>query len=302
MSLSYEFDHKLAQLAPILDEHAEWFSYVMRRILYPELQISHQPPVTDASFRQWVGLAEQQGGIDAARLQAVCEVFADLQQLADRLMAMPAGQKPEVAAFDELIDRYDDFQQQIRRLEYDAVQEDSGMDADTGLRSRKAMEKDLERELERRARLGKPFCLVLARLDDMPALREKLSIEAHAKLVRAIAVQVLFCIRSFDDAYRLSDGEFVMALKHSDTAGGTAAINRLRRLLEENPVSFEDEGTLKNTTMSYCTAEPVPGDSLENLLQHMRHDLNRYNQGGDSSVEYIEQSPLQRFILAEQAK
>ena len=125
MSLSYEFDHKLALLAPVLDEQAEWFSYVMRRILYPELQIiaAISPSVTESQFPP-VGRAGRGKGRCRRRApaEAVARIFdepATAGRKADG--GCRPGQKPDVAAFDELIDRYDDFQQQIRRLEYDAV-------------------------------------------------------------------------------------------------------------------------------------------------------------------------------------
>ena len=49
-------------------------------------------------------------------------------------------------------------------------------------------------------------------------------------------------------------------------------------------------------TMSYCVAEPVPGDTLDDLLDNMRRDLSQWDEKADQAVEYTEQSPLQRFI------
>jgi hypothetical protein len=49
--------------------------------------------------------------------------------------------------------------------------------------------------------------------------------------------------------------------------------------------------------MSFCAGEPLPGDKMDQLLANMRDDLGRYDEGGDTTLEYFEQSPLQRFIL-----
>jgi len=43
-------------------------------------------------------------------------------------------------------------------------------------------------------------------------------------------------------------------------------------------------------------AEPVPGDTLDELLANMRRDLDKWDEDGDTALEYQEKSPLQRFI------
>ncbi|HEY0901719.1 MAG TPA: diguanylate cyclase [Micavibrio sp.] len=299
MALSYEIDSKLKALAPIVDEHAEWYNRVMRAIFYPERAGDPFPP--PASFVAWLNDAAQDDFVGKATLEKLRKMQTELYEIGSDLMhdTKISGARPDFKVYEEFVNLYDDLLYQLRRLEHDAVQADTGLDVGTGLRSKKAMVIDLEREMERRARRGKPFTLALARIDNYDQIRNLVTDERHREIIAAAARVIKKCIRSFDDAYRSGDGEFVMCLKHSDIAGGTAATTRLRRYLEEeNIVIQDDKGRPFTVTMSSCVAEPLPGDSLDELLGNMRADLSRFHQEapGSTTLEYFEQSALSRYV------
>ena len=69
-------------------------------------------------------------------------------------------------------------------------------------------------------------------------------------------------------------------------------------MLTEEGLKVQDEGKEFPITMSFCIAEPVPGDDVNVLIANMRQDLDRYEDDGDgnTALEYIELSPLKRFI------
>jgi diguanylate cyclase len=295
MALTYAVDNRLKSISPVLDEHAEWFGHVMRRMIYPENYLQAGPLALPQSFKRWVTEAEKDDFIEKITLSGLRRLHDDLDRAAAALVTSGES-KPPLKSFDYFVNLYDDFVMQMRRLEKDSAQADSGIDALTGLRSKKAMDKDLERELERRSRRGKPFCLVVARIDNFDAVRACMDeVQVRTTLEKA-SVLIKRCIRSFDDAYRSGEAEFVMALKHSDATGGTIAINRLRHFLAEDPIVFKKDDETFAVTMSYCAAEPMPGDVIETLLTNMRQDLSQYDEGGDTTLEYFEQSPLERFL------
>lgn len=299
MALSYEIDSKLKALSPIVDEHAEWSSRVMRAVFYPERAGEvFDPP---QNFAIWLNEAATDDFIGKATIEKLRKLQTELYEAASDLMhdARASGARPDFKVYDEFVNLYDDLVYQLRRLEHDAVQADTGLDVATGLRSKKAMVIDLEREMERRARRGKPFCLALAKIDNYEQIQNLVSEERHREIIAAVARLIKKCIRSFDDAYRSGEGEFIMCLKHSDIAGGTAATTRLRRFLEEERIMIQDEkGRPFELTMSSCVAEPLPGDSLDDLLGNMRNDLAKFNASapGGTSLEYFEQSPLSRYV------
>lgn len=296
MPLSYEIDGKLQHLAPVMDEHAEWYGRVMRMAFYPE-GAAVGGVMTPDSFNQWFKVVSGDEFMDTPALTHLKKVHDEMHSRAVKLLAEAAGgSKPTAKTFDGFTDAYEEFLMMTRRFERDAVMEDSGIDATTGLRSRRVLRKDLEREMERRSRRGKPFSLAIVKIDRYDEIRAFQNIDDHARLLKQLSEMILKCLRSFDDAYRSGDGEFIMSLKHADITGGTSALNRLRKLMEQDKIMLRAAGGDFLLTLSGCVAEPLPGDDLSILLENMRQDLLRYGEHAGTALEYHEISALQRFV------
>lgn len=297
MPLNYEQNNRLKALAPVLDEHAEWFSHVMRQVAYPDTQQSPHVLSIPGSFRKWIAGAQDDENIPDETIEGLSSLYRDLEDHARRLLdGAVKGTRPDVKGFDHFVMLYEEFISHIRRLERDVALSDSGFDVLTGLRSRQVMAHDIERELQRRARRGWPFCLALARIDYHDRIHSGLNREDYNSLLRETAALIKQCIRSFDDAYYLHNGEFLMSLKQTEISGGTAGLTRLRRLLEKESPSYKIDGKEYRLSMSSCVAEPQPGDRLDELMAHMRADLSKYSTDGEVVVEYVEVSPVQRFL------
>ena len=297
MPLAYDQDSRLKALSPVLDEHAEWFGRILRQVFYPEQKMNADLLAAPESFDNWSRDAQRDEAVEATTLNRIRRLHDDMRQTAAFLIkeSLGNGYKPELKIFDSFVMLYDEFHAHIRRLERDLAVSDSGLDALTGLRSRKVMNKDIERELERRSRRGRPFCLALARIDHYEDIK-KLPQQDHDNLMVASSEIIKLCIRSFDDAYRMNDGEFLMCMKQTEMSGGSAGLNRLKKLLEERAPFFHLGGQEMRLTMSSCVAEPQPGDQVEDLIANMRKDLNRYGGDAETALEYFEISPLQRFV------
>lgn len=298
MPVSYETNNRLKALAPVIDEQAEWFLRAVRRVLYPEIHDRNKDVKGPAGFENWIRDAEKDDAFSAQMLEDLRARQQALQARAAKMIgtALSTGSKPDLEEFDAFLALYDGFLLALRRVEQDCALADSGLDVDSGLRSAQAMKQDLEKELERRSRRGKPFCLVIARIDNYDHLVQAVSGERLREIIGIVGEKIKECLRSFDDAYRASSGEFIMSLKQSEMAGGTAAVERLRRLLKEQNILIPNRGTDAPLTMSYCVAEPVPGETFDELLHNMRTDLEKYHKDGNAALEYIEQSPLERFV------
>ncbi len=298
MPLNYETDTKLQELSAVADEHMEWFYRFIRRLYYPDIYRSESFN-NPQYFSSWLVDAGDYGFINESTLEGQKQLYDDLLEAAQALCeaSKEKGVLPDVKAFDHFLALQEGFVHGLRRLEKDCALSDSGVDVESGLRSKRVMYDDLSRELERRARRGNPFTLVIARIDHYKALVREVSEEERQAFIEVCGRLIKKCIRSFDDAYRCQDDQFVMSLKHSKTAGGTAAVNRLRRFLqEENHVITTKDGKSVPLTMSFVVAEPVPGDTIDGLLENMNQDLDRWDEGGDTALEYIELSPLQRYL------
>ncbi len=307
MTAKYEAESKFRKLATVLDDHAEWYGLAVRRIFYPELQGADAARDMPESFISWLAEVQNEDFLRRSVLQSLRRIHDELHETADRMfVAADPKLKPDPKMFDTFCNLYEGFVTQLRRLEYDAAQADSGIDPMSGLRSREAMVVELKRELERRSRRGRPFGLAVARIDNFDVIRSLSDEPRLLAIMATVGRLILKCIRSFDDGYRSGEAEFVMSLKHADAAGGKAAINRLRAFLEQEKIVIPDgNGGMVPLTMSYCVAEPLPGDTLEDLMNNMRNDLERFKEeGGDLALEYHEQSPLSRLVslMGEPAK
>lgn len=297
MALDYEIDNKLKSISAVVDEHAEWFGRATKRIFYPQAFKDEDKLAVPERFPEWLKEAAGYDFIEPVTLSDLKRIFEELHIVATGLADKAAyGEEPVgLKEFDDFTSLYENFVFKLRRLEHDCALSDSGLDVDTGLRSQKAMEIDIARELERRARRGNPFTLALARIDNYHEFRDEIDSRQLKDLLHTLGRLIKKCIRSFDDAYRCGEAEFIMSLKHSEAAGGTAAVNRLRRFLADENIVLNVGDKTYTLTMSYCVAEPVPGDTLDDLLKNMRFDLDKWNEG-DMALEYHEQSPLQHFI------
>lgn len=187
----------------------------------------------------------------------------------------------------------------MQRLEHDLIMEESGYDTFTGLRNAKYFKGDVLREMDRLERQGRSFCVALARIDRYDALQKSLNAEEVEAYLKLVAELIKLSVRSFDDAYYMQNGEFVLSLKQTGVSGGFSALDRLRKQLEQKSIIMSLGGQETLLTMSCCVSEPISGDDIDQLLKNLRGNLDDNKRETDAILEYYEMSPLQRFIKEE---
>lgn len=294
MALEYDVRFRWMELLPVLDEHTAWFHDLLKIIFYQDKAELAKP----VSFARWLVHANGDDGIQLEVIEKLTRLHIEMLKMAENLRkhVETAGQKPFAADFQNFMTVYEEFILCIRRLEKDFIHEDTGYDSFTGLRSPKNLHSDFDREMQRMARQGRSFCIALARIDNFSSLKmhySKNECDAYVKLVSEL---IKLSIRSFDDAYHMGGDEFVLCLKQANVTGGFSALERLRRELELQEIFLTIGGQDKRLSMSCCIAEPVDGDTIEDLLANLRQDLSGTEKKSDLVLEYHELSPLQRLI------
>ena len=261
----------------ILQDYADWSSQILRAVFYPEkiLKTAIKAPV---SLRGRLQDLADAGQVAQSVIEDIVERQRDLHAHVEKMLA--TNSKPELESFDTFLNYYEDFTERIARFDIDSVLSDFGVDIITGLRSATVIIPDLERELERRARRGHPFSIVLCQIDKPDASRLAAQIEKSARAIKT-------CMRNFDDAYLSGKNEILVSLKQTDNAGALRFVERLKEELNNEQADF---------TMSFCAAEPMPGDDLRGLINNVRSDLQEIASSGEGAGEYEEISSLQRFI------
>ncbi|MFA7275473.1 MAG: hypothetical protein WC043_01570 [Pseudobdellovibrionaceae bacterium] len=256
-------------------DYSAWFGQVVMALFYGEASVRDGikfPPSLELLF--------ESQGIEGGCPEQLVDSQAYLNSLTQKILEK--HETPDAEVFASFLQAYEGFSGLLQRLEKDALLQDFGMDRTTGMRSSTVMITDLARELERRARRGQPFSVAMVRIDN-PELR------AQESVVKLAAACIQKTMRSFDDSYVTSPGEFLISLKHSDTNG---AMKFATRLEEERKLNTEID-----FTMSCCVAEPLPGDDVHVLVKNIREDLDRISSlGSGTAGEYEDLSPLSRYL------
>lgn len=273
MALKYDNHDDLLRVNAVLDAYAEWFGHIILAVFYDQ-----SLPKRPDNFEKWVEELKKSKEIDVRQLNQVEKLYQDLSKAENILVqASQKSEKPDLGHFEDYKNLYDNFVLLLRRFEKDASTEDL-FDVETGLRSKKAMDSDLSREMERLGRKGLGFCLVLCRIDNAD--------NESKKALKPLSSAIKQCLRSFDDAYHLSEFEFLLTLKQTDIKGGQAAVQRLQKIMFEHKI---------DSTMSYCLSQPVAQQDLSELLAGMSEDLNKSGIAG-SIIEYQDISALERYV------
>ena len=105
-------------------------------------------------------------------------------------------------------------------------------------------------------------------------------------------------VRSFDDAYRLDNGMFILSLKQTELYGGMKALERLKVLLEEKKLQT-DTKKLSTITLSCCVAQPIKFDEAEKLINDLKRFLDGHKNEEGILLKFYEVTPVQKFLTEE---
>ncbi|HBH26237.1 MAG TPA: hypothetical protein DDX54_02410 [Rhodospirillaceae bacterium] len=290
-------DKRMAALMRVQADYAVWFCAVTEAAFYGTSAEAPDPP---RSFGLWMQAAQMERILHPKRINRAKAAAHKTQQAAQALVSGPrddAG-RPTQEAFSAFTGAMEGLREHMRTLIRISVLEDHGIDHLTGLYSTHAMHAALKVELDRLARRGQSFVLALACIDNYPLIASGLGDAGEARAMRAVASAVRRTLRVYDDGYRSGNGEFVLCLKEADIHAGTAAMDRLHGAVARAGVSFAvpERAAPLPLTITSCLLAPLPGDSLEEILKALRHDLDTSGQEPGSVLAHHEISPLERAL------
>lgn len=299
MSDNILVDASLRLISAALDEYTDWHSQAMRHVFYEQYSNDLPFPEMPRAITGLQELLKSKPDLKIGEIDRIFKATDALQEIVVQALRINGeGRILTYAQFSEFNQLYDDMLHRLHRIERSQYLSGLGYDGETGLRSGEVMFQELEREMERVARRGRTFSLVLSSLDDADKLRKDMQ-ESFGALQRYIGTAVLYTIRTFDDAYHLEGDEYLVTLKHADLQGAQRFIARLRDYFTERPFKVGDKAI--DFTLSFCVAEPVVGEDLHQFLDMMRRDLeNRAEKENDALVYYEEESPLRRYMREQQ--
>jgi diguanylate cyclase (GGDEF)-like protein len=107
------------------------------------------------------------------------------------------------------------------------------VDALTGLSNRRQLDTDLELEIERAARHGRPLAFLMIDVDHFKEVNDTLGHALGDGALQGLAAVLREHMRAGDTAYRYGGEEFAILARETDAEGGWALGERLRAAIEQ---------------------------------------------------------------------
>ena len=173
----------------------------------------------------------------------------------------------------------DEVQEKSQRLE-----KESTMDALTGLRSRSFMQEALKVEILRAQRHRMPLSILMADLDHLRRVNERLGEHAGDAVLLHAASFVRRNLRSTDISGRFGGEEFLVILPHTPIAGGVAVAEFWREMVAKSPVQVGG-GEQVEMTISLGVADlRPPMRTREELVKAAEEALSAAKERGRNCV------------------
>lgn len=161
----------------------------------------------------------------------------------------------------------------------------------TGVMNRRAFIGWTDIEVPRCDRHGLELCVALVDIDHFKQVNDSFGHAAGDRVLAAVAAAVRESLRESDVLARWGGEEFVIALPHTDLAGGARAAERIRLAIQAVVVR-DDLGRPIPVTASLGVAARRANESLEQALSRAdaamyrskREGRNRVTMDGDDSV------------------
>ncbi|HKQ53007.1 MAG TPA: diguanylate cyclase [Pyrinomonadaceae bacterium] len=163
----------------------------------------------------------------------------------------------------------------------DTCEEEAITDHLTGLANRRRFERQLEREVSRTQRYGRPFCLLILDIDNFKQVNDTHGHEAGDEVIRRLALTLQAGTRGIDLAARIGGEEFAVILPETDFEGGLDVAERLRVAVREMNVPLVGQ-----VTASFGVAEfPACATAGRELVLVADAALYQAKRGGRDRVQ-----------------
>lgn len=279
----------------------DWQSQLLRAAFYPGSNTGEIVSAPPTQFVQWCEEEVGKGNIDKKMTEKILMLHEDIGTIGKKIVAaVMGGETLSIENYDALEQRIDAYIMQLRRLEQDLMTVSTAVDHVTGLRTVTGMRTDLKREQDRLDRKGTSYCLGNIAIDNVDDLTQKYDRKTQDVVYAAVAQTISHAIRSFDDAYYMGRGEYLLCLKHVEFMDACAVMDRLRAQLADTPVHLKEQGDI-DVTVSIGVAEALPKEDVDFVLNNSKSALKQAKeQGGNRTQEYQEMSALQKYALDKQ--
>ena len=215
--------------------------------------------------------------VHRARVRLVRAALVARQQELEQLVAQRTAQLEEEK--EQLLAARETLRTQARR------------DGLTGLLNRTAILEQMEEELERSARSGRPFTVAMLDIDHFKAVNDTYGHLVGDAVLRQVAARLRRHLRNYDGMGRYGGEEFLILIPDFDAQVDPNRLELLRRAVASESI---EEGPVKlHVTCSFGVATLRGGEQAiaETLLAAADQALYQAKNAGRNRVVYTEVHP-----------
>ena len=286
-------------VAAAIDEHFTKFLGLMKAFYYAEQ--NERPAYLNKSFQALIAEPETAEKIGQFEVDRLKEMHDELEEKSRGMISEQAEHKnPSMEDFEQFGQMAANFLGRLRRFENDLSKDEVGIDILTGLRTQQVLYEDVRRELTRINRSQEYFGAAMIRIDWYKDMKADLKREELDEVLRSASGAIRKTMRLYDDAYRLPEGKFMIALKHTDSSGAMSALERFQRIVDDfNDEQLEINDMLADKgfklTISCALTELVDGGEIDKLLHGLGGLLSEHEDEESLILEYHPRSELEMF-------
>lgn len=270
----------------------EWRDDMMRRVLFPNQATSAYAQPTSVLIA-WCQKERERTALDSKIIDRLILVFNDLVRLGDEITALQGGLSLDL--YDRFNFQFAAYLDHVRRLHQDLADSAGAVDTLTGLRTVSGLKNELKREQDRFDRKGSAFSIASIEVDNLDQLQQENDRRSMDAIYAHVAKTIAATIRSFDDAYYMGSGEYLVILKHVEFMDACSAMDRLCGDVNRAQVGLPS-GARLSVSISCGIAEAQQREHPDGVIDHAKAARQQAKAAGGNRVqEYHERSALESF-------
>jgi diguanylate cyclase (GGDEF)-like protein len=169
------------------------------------------------------------------------------------------------------------------RLLHD-LRRDAQTDALTGVANRRRFTTAIETEYERSNRHHFTFCVMIVDLDHFKSINDEGGHTAGDKVLTAVAVHILSCLRRIDLLCRYGGDEFAILLPETNADDALEIAERIRRAVAEISIDLGEKRIVPSVSIGVAASDPARNSDWGQLLDEADQALYRGKARGRNRV------------------
>ncbi len=152
-----------------------------------------------------------------------------------------------------------------QRRSRDAAIQLSTVDSLTGLYNRAYLSAAVDREIQRSARSGRAFCVVMMDLDELKPINDRYGHFHGDRVLRGVSEIIRHGVRRIDTAARYGGDEFVVLLPETDPSGAFVLAEKIRQGVADLAIETPTE-RIRTSLSIGVVAYPEDGRTADDLM------------------------------------